>query len=116
MKPTDEEIRKFNLKELNYFLHNNKISRREPIYKFNDFLDHNSAEIKKQLEELHEANFNEDEAGQILRQFYIEAYYKIIPKRLAMITKILMKIKEANPGLNVPFINEHTRLSYESDI
>ena len=59
VKPTDDEIKKFNLKELNYFLHNNNISRREPIYRFNDFLEHNSAEIKTQLKELQEANFNE---------------------------------------------------------
>ena len=113
--PTDKQIKNFDWRDLSNFLNNNSISRKNPIYRFETFLDYNSSGIKQQLKELKENNFEENESYQILKQFYSDAYYSVIPKRLARLTKTLIKIKKEHPNLNVPFVDEHSRLSYEND-
>ena len=114
--PTDKQIKHFDWRDLSNFLNNNSISRNNPIYRFETFLDYNSSGIKQQLKELKENNFNDDESYQILSKFYTDAYYSVIPKRLARITKALMKIKKEHPNLNVPFVDGHSRLSYEDNV
>ena len=113
--PTDKQIKNFDWRDLSKFLNNNSISRKNPIYRFETFLDYNSSGIKQYLKELKENNFEENESYQILKQFYSDAYYSVIPKRLARLTKTLIKIKKEHPNLNVPFVDEHSRLSYEND-
>ena len=114
--PTDKQIKNFDWRDLSNFLNNNSISRNNPIYRFETFLDYNSSGIKQQLKELKENNFSDDESYQILSKFYTDAYYSVIPKRLARITKALMKIKKEHPNLNVPFVDGHSRLSYEDNV
>jgi hypothetical protein len=113
--PTDKQIKNFDWRDLSNFLNNNSISRKNPIYRFETFLDYNSSGIKQYLKELKENNFEENESYQILKQFYSDAYYSVIPKRLARLTKTLIKIKKEHPNLNVPFVDSDSRLSYEND-